>query len=96
MYVYMHMYCRCISLRSIRDNEEKDSAFRGVCIMITQNPMGVVNVSQLVDPPSLLSTPHCSLSGVCNHGNTIFYSVVALIGYICLLLNVTDSNLLLW
>ena len=43
------MYCivfavfgRCTSLRNIRDNEEKDSAFRGVCNMISLNPQGVV------------------------------------------------------
>lgn len=34
--------CRCTSLRNIRDNEEKDSAFRGVCLMIGANPSGVV------------------------------------------------------
>ena len=33
----------CSSLRSIRDNEEKDSAFRGVCHLISLNPAGVVN-----------------------------------------------------
>lgn len=33
---------RCSSLRNIRDNEEKDSAFRGMCQMITVNPVGVV------------------------------------------------------
>lgn len=33
---------RCASLRNIRDNEEKDSAFRGMCHMITVNPGGVV------------------------------------------------------
>ncbi|KAB0801453.1 hypothetical protein PPYR_05807 [Photinus pyralis] len=32
----------CTSLRNIRDNEEKDSAFRGMCHMITVNPGGVV------------------------------------------------------
>ncbi|XP_071849376.1 transportin-1-like [Apostichopus japonicus] len=32
----------CTSLRNIRDNEEKDSAFRGVCAMIAANPLGVV------------------------------------------------------
>lgn len=35
---------RCSSLRNIRDNEEKDSAFRGICTMITVNPGGVVQV----------------------------------------------------
>ena len=29
-------------MRNIRDNEEKDSAFRGVCHMISVNPGGVV------------------------------------------------------
>jgi len=29
-------------LRNIRDNEEKDSAFRGICAMISVNPGGVV------------------------------------------------------
>nr|VZI04587.1 unnamed protein product [Spirometra erinaceieuropaei] len=32
----------CLSLRNIRDNEEKDSAFRGICNMITLNPPGVL------------------------------------------------------
>jgi hypothetical protein len=30
-------------LRNIRDNEEKDNAFRGMCQMIQLNPGGVVN-----------------------------------------------------
>ena len=29
-------------MRCIRDNEEKDSAFRGICAMIAANPAGVV------------------------------------------------------
>lgn len=33
---------RCTSLRHIRDNDEKDSAFRGMCHMINVNPVGVV------------------------------------------------------
>lgn len=36
------LFDRCTSLRNIRDNEEKDSAFRGVCHMINVNPGGVV------------------------------------------------------
>ncbi|KAK4318649.1 hypothetical protein Pmani_010366 [Petrolisthes manimaculis] len=32
----------CITVRNIRDNEEKDSAFNGVCNMISVNPDGVV------------------------------------------------------
>ena len=33
----------CIAIRNIRDNEEKDSAFRGICNMIVLNPMAVTN-----------------------------------------------------
>lgn len=33
---------RCTSLRHIRDNDEKDSAFRGMCQLISVNPAGVV------------------------------------------------------
>ncbi|VDP14610.1 unnamed protein product [Soboliphyme baturini] len=33
----------CISLRNIRDNDEKESAFRGLCMLISANPMGVVH-----------------------------------------------------
>jgi transportin-1 len=32
----------CTSLRNIRDNDEKDSSFRGICAMINLNPNGVV------------------------------------------------------
>ena len=32
----------CNTLRNIRDNEEKDPAFRGICSMITMNPNGVL------------------------------------------------------
>ncbi len=34
---------RCLSLRNIRDNDEKDSAFRGICNVITLNPQGVMD-----------------------------------------------------
>ncbi|EPB70542.1 hypothetical protein ANCCEY_10366 [Ancylostoma ceylanicum] len=34
----------CFSLRNIRDNAEKESAFRGICYMINLNPSGVVNI----------------------------------------------------
>ncbi|VDN45076.1 unnamed protein product [Gongylonema pulchrum] len=32
----------CLALRNIRDNEEKESAFRGLCNMISLNPAGVL------------------------------------------------------
>lgn len=42
---YLQSFIRvwCSSLRSIRDNDEKDSAFRGICHLISINPAGVVN-----------------------------------------------------
>ena len=36
----------CTSLRNIRDNEEKDSAFRGMCFMIRANASAIVQVIQ--------------------------------------------------
>jgi hypothetical protein len=36
--------CRCQALWEIKDNAEKDSAFRGFCAMIELNPAGIQNV----------------------------------------------------
>lgn len=41
-YILFCTSLRCTSLRNIRDNEEKDSAFRGICAMIGVNPAGVM------------------------------------------------------
>mgnify|MGYP001594660372 CR=1 FL=1 len=38
---------RCTALAEIKDNEEKDSAFRGICAAIQLNPNGVSTVSDL-------------------------------------------------
>ena len=35
----------CTALWEIKDNDEKDSAFRGFCMMISANPSGLENVS---------------------------------------------------
>ena len=35
----------CTALWEIKDNEEKDSAFRGFCMMISANPSGIEQVS---------------------------------------------------
>ncbi|RUS12661.1 armadillo-type protein, partial [Jimgerdemannia flammicorona] len=40
MELFVEQWCR--ALRSIRDNEEKVSAFRGLCAMIQINPQGVM------------------------------------------------------
>lgn len=42
-YLPEFIFMWCSTLRNIRDNEEKDSAFRGVCVMIGANPRGVLN-----------------------------------------------------
>ena len=38
----------CTALWEIKDNDEKDSAFRGFCMMISANPAGIETVSLLV------------------------------------------------
>ena len=35
----------CEALYEIRDNEEKDSAFRGFCTLVQTNPAGIAKVS---------------------------------------------------
>ena len=50
---------RCVSMRNIRDNEEKDTAFRGLCAMIRINPYGAIPVMVLdVYYTFLLSNSH--------------------------------------
>lgn len=43
----------CQALYEIRDNEEKDSAFRGLCTLVQTNPAGITKVgshpSHLID-----------------------------------------------
>uniref|UniRef100_A0A4W3HNA5 Transportin 2 n=1 Tax=Callorhinchus milii TaxID=7868 RepID=A0A4W3HNA5_CALMI len=59
----------CTSLRNIRDNEEKDSAFRGICMMIGVNPGGVVQdfiffcdaVASWVNPKDDLRDMFCKI-----------------------------------
>jgi transportin-1 len=34
----------CQALYEIRDNEEKDSAFRGLCTLVQTNPAGITKV----------------------------------------------------
>lgn len=41
------MCCRCLALADIKDNEEKDSAFRGMCAAIQLNPNAMASVSAL-------------------------------------------------
>jgi transportin-1 len=36
---------RCTALWEIKDNDEKDSAFRGFCMLIQGNPGGIQDVS---------------------------------------------------
>jgi transportin-1 len=65
----------CTALWEIKDNEEKDSAFRGFCMMITTNPTGIENVSRavsqmLVSHTDELSRPSFGSATQCANGNT--------------------------
>ena len=52
----------CTSLRNIRDNDEKDSAFRGMCHMISVNPGGVVeHFIYFCDAVASWQQPHAEL-----------------------------------
>lgn len=69
-------------MRNIRDNEEKDSAFRGMCHMITVNPGGVVQdfiffcdaVASWINPkPELREMFHKVITYYCALSAVIFY-----------------------
>ena len=66
---YLSQFIRiwCISLRNIRDNEDKNSAFRGVCAMIGINPQGVVQDFVQLPPGVVLkmTSSKCSTRCVC-------------------------------
>lgn len=59
----------CTSLRNIRDNDEKDSAFRGMCQMISVNPGGIIPdfiffcdaVASWVNPQADLKDMFCKI-----------------------------------
>jgi transportin-1 len=38
----------CQALYEIRDNEEKDSAFRGLCTLVQTNPSGIAKVCTML------------------------------------------------
>lgn len=64
----------CTALWEIKDNEEKDSAFRGFCMMITTNPTGIENVNRavsqmLVSHADELSRPSFGSVTQCANGN---------------------------
>ncbi|KAJ1660263.1 hypothetical protein IWQ61_000785 [Dispira simplex] len=53
----------CVSLRTIRDNDEKDSAFRGLCTMIQANPNGIAkSFVYFCDAVAMWQTPSPELS----------------------------------
>lgn len=55
----------CMSLRNIRDDVEKDSAFRGMCMMIKANPNGVVkNLVYVCDAIASWHYPADDLKGI--------------------------------
>jgi hypothetical protein len=47
---------RCQALVDIKDNDEKDSAFRGFCKLIQTNPAGVAKVWHSIVQPH--NEPH--------------------------------------
>ena len=69
-----------MSLRNIRDNEEKDSAFRGMCNMIAVNPGGIVHdfiffcdaVASWVSPRPDLKEQFVKVYNI-SHPNEIMY-----------------------
>ena len=46
---HLHEFAQawCQALYEIRDNEEKDSAFRGLCTLVQANPAGMAKVCLL-------------------------------------------------
>jgi transportin-1 len=44
----------CQALYEIRDNEEKDSAFRGLCTLVQVNPMGIAKVRRMRSTPRFI------------------------------------------
>lgn len=55
----------CQALYEIRDNEEKDSAFRGFCTLVQTNPAGIAKVYTPLDSPCCWSlTPTTELAVV--------------------------------
>lgn len=55
----------CLALRNIRDNAEKESAFRGICVLINLNPHGVVqDFIFLCDAIASWNTPSDELKGM--------------------------------
>ena len=65
--VFILLWLRCTSLRNIRDNDEKDSAFRGMCQMISVNPSGVVpDFIFFCDAVASWLNPQVKLFSVCS------------------------------
>jgi transportin-1 len=58
----------CQALYEIRDNEEKDSAFRGLCTLVQVNPMGIAKVRRKRSYASVVinETNSQSLMWFCN------------------------------
>ncbi|XP_039258081.1 transportin-1-like [Styela clava] len=58
----------CQALRNIRDNEEKDSAFRGFCSMISVNPNGILkDYIYFCDAIASWSQPKADLKEIFNN-----------------------------
>ena len=51
----------CQALHDIRDNEEKDSAFRGLCQLVQVNPAGIWKVRSVLEQVFVTSINHAFL-----------------------------------
>ena len=58
----------CQALHEIRDNEEKDSAYRGFCTLVQTNPAGMAKVIRCIESSLIFHThePLKSLLWFCN------------------------------
>lgn len=64
-------------MRNIRDNEEKDSAFRGMCQMITVNPAGVVpDFIFFCDAAASWSSPKSDLHDMLKNVSSLIFQLI--------------------
>jgi transportin-1 len=54
----------CQALFEIRDNEEKDSAFRGLCTLVQTNPAGIAKVNAAFPPTTLPRAHYANLQSL--------------------------------
>lgn len=64
----------CLSLRNIRDDVEKDSAFRGMCMMIKKNTNGALkSLVYVCDAIASWYYPQDDLKGILSNMTYVYY-----------------------